>query len=101
LKDQSSTIQSQQTQISDLKQSVASLQTQLHQLHQDKSDKQEQETRLSTLEKEVLLLKDMVRGAQTQIKSKDIDIQRLGIKIKRLEKEAQMTQSMHGSAMQF
>jgi hypothetical protein len=49
----------------------------------------------------VLLLKDMVRGAQTQIKSKDIDIQRLGIKIKRLEKEAQMTQSMHGSAMQF
>lgn len=32
----------------------------------------------------------MVRGSQTQIKSKDVDIQRLTIKIKRVEKELEM-----------
>ena len=34
----------------------------------------------------------MVRSSQTQIKSKDVDIQRLQIKIKRLDKELEMSQ---------
>ena len=39
-------------------------------------------------ESEIEVLKEMVRGSQMQIKSKETDIQRLQIKIKRLEKEA-------------
>jgi len=38
-------------------------------------------------EAEIEVLKEMVRGSQIQIKSKETDIQRLNIKIKRLEKE--------------
>jgi len=37
------------------------------------------------LEQEVLCLKEMVKSVNMQLKSKDIDLQRLNIKIKRLE----------------
>ena len=37
-------------------------------------------------ESEVDVLKEMIRGLQLQVKSKDTDIQRLNIKVKRLEK---------------
>jgi len=38
------------------------------------------------LNSELTLLKEMLRSAKVQIKGKDTDIQRLNIKIKRLEK---------------
>jgi len=35
---------------------------------------------------EIEVLKEMIKGIKVQLKSKDTDIQRLNIKIKRLEK---------------
>lgn len=51
-----------------------------------------------TADHEVEVLKEMVRGSQTQIKSKDVDIQRLQIKIKRLEKEIDIHSSAQAPA---
>ena len=44
------------------------------------------EARLKEQDGEIEVLKEMVKGSKMQLKSKDTDIQRLNIKIKRLEK---------------
>jgi len=47
------------------------------------------EARLREQDGEIEVLKEMVKGSKMQIKSKDTDIQRLNIKIKRLEKTSE------------
>jgi archaellum component FlaC len=47
------------------------------------------EARLKEQEGEIEVLKEMVKGSKMQLKSKDTDIQRLNIKIKRLDKNVE------------
>jgi len=53
--------------------------------------------KLKARDSEVELLKEMVRGSKLQLKSKDTDIQRLTIKIKRLEKTNEIREDMINS----
>lgn len=46
---------------------------------------------------EIEVLKEMVRGTKLQLKSKDTDIQRLNIKIRRLEKTNEIREDMINS----
>jgi hypothetical protein len=50
--------------------------------------------KLKARDSEVEVLKEMVRGTKLQLKSKDTDIQRLTIKIKRLEKTNEIREDM-------
>ena len=49
---------------------------------------------MSGLNSEMNLLKEMVRASKVQVKGRDTDIQRLNIKIKRLEKTNDMREQM-------
>ena len=53
--------------------------------------------KLKARDSEVEVLKEMVRGTKLQLKSKDTDIQRLTIKIKRLEKTNEIREDMINS----
>lgn len=46
------------------------------------------------VEAEIQVLKEMVKSVKLQLKSKDTDIQRLTIKIKRLEKTAEIRENV-------
>ena len=46
------------------------------------------------VEAEIQVLKEMVKSVKMQLKSKDTDIQRLTIKIKRLEKTAEIRENV-------
>ena len=46
------------------------------------------------VEAEIQVLKEMIRSVKLQVKSKDTDIQRLNIKIKRLEKTAEIRENV-------
>jgi uncharacterized protein (DUF3084 family) len=50
--------------------------------------------KLRERESEIDVLKEMIRGTKLQLKSKDTDIQRLQIKIKRLEKTNDIRENM-------
>lgn len=45
-------------------------------------------------EQEILVLKEMVKSVNMQLKSKDIDIQRLNIKIKRLQQTQELADEL-------
>ena len=45
------------------------------------------------VEAEIQVLKEMIKSVKLQLKSKDTDIQRLNIKIKRLEKTAEIREN--------
>ena len=51
------------------------------------------------METEISVLKEMNRAIQVQVKTKDTDNQRLTIKIKRLEKTAEMREAMISGAL--
>ena len=46
------------------------------------------------VEAEIQVLKEMIKSVKMQLKSKDTDIQRLNIKIKRLEKTAEIRENV-------
>ena len=46
------------------------------------------------VEAEIQVLKEMIKSVKLQVKSKDTDIQRLNIKIKRLEKTAEIRENV-------
>ena len=65
--------------------------------HQSKevADKlKEAANKASNLESEIQILKEMNKAIQIQVKTKDTDIQRLNIKIKRLEKTAEIREAI-------
>ena len=46
------------------------------------------------VEAEIQVLKEMIKSVKMQVRSKDTDIQRLNIKIKRLEKTAEIRENV-------
>ena len=50
--------------------------------------------KIRSQDQELEVLKEMIRGTKLQLKSKDTDIQRLNIKIKRLEKTNEIRENM-------
>lgn len=57
-------------------------------------DSQDIVMKLKERQSEVEVLKEMIRSSKLQLKSKDTDIQRLNIKIKRLEKTNEIREHM-------
>lgn len=57
-------------------------------------DAKDWKDRLKEKESEMEVLKEMLRSSKVQLKSKETDIQRLNIKIKRLEKTNEIRENM-------
>ena len=57
-------------------------------------DAKEWKDRLKAKDSEMEVLKEMLRSSKVQLKSKETDIQRLNIKIKRLEKTNEIRENM-------
>lgn len=74
------TIAKQQKQMEDLKGIIN------NRKKQEQSDIKAWEDKLTDKDAEMQVLKEMLKGVKLQVKSKDTDIQRLQMKIKRLEK---------------
>lgn len=51
------------------------------------------------VEAEIQVLKEMIKSVKLQLKSKDTDIQRLNIKIKRLDKTAEIRENVINEGM--
>ena len=93
-------------QINDLKEINAALMKKLEEVktQQQKMKKQqakevqekllEAQKRVSEMESEIQVLKEMVKAGKIQLKTKDTDLQRLNIKIKRLEKTAEIRENI-------
>lgn len=59
-----------------------------------KGDTNDLISKLRERDSEIDILKEMIRSSKVQIKSKETDIQRLNIKIKRLEKTNEIRENM-------
>lgn len=57
-------------------------------------DAKDQKDKMKEKESEIDVLKEMLRSSKVQLKSKETDIQRLNIKIKRLERTNEIRETM-------
>ena len=55
--------------------------------------------KVQEMESEIQVLKEMVKAGKIQLKTKDTDLQRLNIKIKRLEKTAEIREAIIGQTL--
>lgn len=102
IEDKNGQIATKQKHINECESALIEANTQLKELQDQLSktkkknsgDSGNMKDKLRERESEIDVLKEMIRGTKLQLKSKDTDIQRLQIKIKRLEKTNDIRENM-------